>query len=97
MRVKVRRIPLLIRVATKLHNYIIDKQVVGPTKVKVARGDVRPGDIASPLFTDGTGGNYIGRRSDLEETNTRAFLCNKLRKEGMIRPAHSSYCKVGRI
>ena len=32
--------------------------------IEVARGDVRMDDIASPLFTDGTGGNHKGRRSD---------------------------------
>ena len=67
LRVSVSKIPLLIRVACKLHNFLI-----GDSKPDdISRGDVRHGDLSSPLFTDGTGSGR-GGRSDLEESNTRA-------------------------
>lgn len=96
LRVAFHRIPLLIRVACKLHNFCIDRNGL-PTNIDVARGDVRSGDIASPLFTDGTGGSYRGRRSDREETNTRASIMNRLRLLGITRPAHSNFSRVPRM
>lgn len=97
LRVAYRRIPLLIRVACKLHNFCIDKMGM-PTYVEIARGDARMGDIASPLFTDGTNGNFRGRRSDLEETDVRRHLTAKLRALGIMRPAHSRHSsRVARI
>jgi len=53
LRVKFSRIPLLIRVCCRLHNFIIDK--FGMEQVSIAGGDAREGDIASAMFTDGTG------------------------------------------
>ena len=96
LRVAYRRVPLLIRVSCRLHNFCVEKMGT-PTYVEVARGDVRMGDIASPLFTDGTGGNHRGRRSDLEETDTRRSLTNKLCALGITRPAHSRFSRVERI
>ena len=96
LRVAYRRVPLLIRASCRLHNFCVEKMGT-PTYVEVARGDVRMGDIASPLFTDGTGGNHRGRRSDLEETDTRRSLTNKLCALGITRPAHSRFSRVERI
>ena len=93
LRVAYRRIPLLIRVACKLHNFCIDKMGM-TTNIEVARGDVHMGDMASPLFTGGTGGNFRGRRCDLEETDTRSSLVSRLRSLGIVRPAHSQFSRV---
>jgi hypothetical protein len=96
LRVAYRRIPLLKRVGCKLHNYCIDRMGV-PNNIQIARGDVQSGDIASPLFTDGTGGNFRGRKSDLEDTDTRTSLVNRLQLLGIIRPSHSQISRVRRI
>ena len=96
LRVSYRRIPLLIRIACKLHNFCIDRMGV-PRNIEVARGDVRPGDIATPLYTDGTGGNFRGRRTDLEESDTRSDLVKRLQHLGIMRPPHSRFSKVIRI
>ena len=65
--------------------------------IEVARGDVRGGDIASLLFTDGTQGNYRGRRTDLEETDTRKSIVDRLQRLGIRRPGHSLFSRVNRI
>jgi hypothetical protein len=95
LRVAFHRIPLVIRVACKLHNLCIERFGVG-SQISIARGDIRPGDLGSALFTDGTG-MYRGRRSDLENTETRNLLVNRLRRLGITRPAHSLFSRVGRI
>jgi hypothetical protein len=86
---------LLIRVCCKLHNLCIEK-CGSDRRVGIARGDARPGDIASALFTDGTG-MFRGRRSDLESTETRNSIVRRLRELGITRPAHSKFSKVKRI
>jgi hypothetical protein len=78
LRIAFDRIPLLIRVCCKLHNLCIERFGAG-LQVGIARGDVRVGDIASALYTDGTG-MYRGRRSDLDNTETRDFLVSRLRR-----------------
>ena len=92
IRVRFDRRPLLIRVACKLHNLCID--MMGSSVPGVVRSDIRPGDSASILWSDGTDGLYRGRRSDLENTNTRDFLVNRLRNLGKTRPAHSMFSRV---
>jgi hypothetical protein len=95
LRIAFHRIPLLIRVCCKLHNMCIEHFGAG-LQVGVARGDIRVGDIASVLYTDGTG-MYRGRRTDLDNTETRDFLVRRLRRLGIKRPAHSQFSRVGRI
>ena len=96
IRVSFENIPLLIRVCCKLHNFLIERK--GPAEViGIARGDVRSGDIASPLFTDGTCDNGRGRRSDLEECDRRRHMTLRLKNLGIVRPKHSKFSRVGRI
>jgi len=78
LRVKFSRIPLLIRVCCRLHNFIIDK--FDMEQVSIAQGDAREGDIASTMFIDGTG-HTQGRRVDLEKSDHRKELVAKLRRD----------------
>jgi hypothetical protein len=95
LRVAYRRIPLVIRVACKLHNFLTDRNGI-EEKIEIARGDVQYGDMASALFTDGTGGGR-GRRSDLEDCERRTSMTERLRGLGITRPAHSQFSRVARI
>ena len=83
------RRPLLIRVACKLHNLCVDRMGINAS-ISTVRGDVRSGDIASVLYTDGTG-MYPGRRSDLDQSDTRNYLVERLKNLGKTRPSHSIY------
>lgn len=84
------KIPLIIRVACKLHNLCVDR--FGHAVPLVMQRDIRPNDVANPFFTDGTTGLYRGRRTDLEESNTRLSLTNRLRELQISRPStHTSY------
>jgi hypothetical protein len=94
LRVSVARIPLLIRVACKLHNVCINS--FGTASPVVASRDIRSRDIASALFTDGTGGGR-GRRSDLEESDRRDMLTRRLETLGIERPARSQFSRVARV
>jgi hypothetical protein len=93
LRVKFDKIPLLIRVCCKLHNFCIDRFGVGES-ITIARGDAQIGDNASFALTDGTGGLGRGRRSDLEVSSNRDTIVARLRTMGFIRPAHSRYSRV---
>ena len=95
LRVAYYNIPLIIRVACKLHNFLIDRNGKEDV-IEIARGDARSGDLASALFTDGTGGGR-GRRSDLEECTRRTAITNRLQALGIVRPPHSTFSRVGRI
>jgi hypothetical protein len=95
LRVAFKRIPLLIRVCCRLHNLCIQRFGHGES-IRVARGDVRPTDIASVLYTDGTG-LFRGRRSDRDVSNVRDSIVERLRQLGKIRPAHSRFSRVARV
>ena len=97
LRVSFHRIPLLIRVCCKLHNYLIDRNGSND-RIEIARGDVQTGDMASPLFTDGIpAASGRGRRTDLEENHRRSAITSRLKNLGILRPKHSSFSRVGRI
>jgi hypothetical protein len=68
LKVAFSRIPLVIRVCCKLHNVCVDRFGTNHS-VNIARGDIKFGDNATALFTDGTG-KFRGMRTDLE-------LCRK--------------------
>ena len=95
IRVDFARIPLLIRVCCKLHNFLIERSGVNDV-IFIARGDVKQGDIASALFTDEIGVNR-GRRSDLDDCNHRTAMTLRLKNVGILRPKHSKFSKVARI
>lgn len=90
LRVAFDKIPLITRVACKLHNLCVDR--LGAVTPRLMQEDVRPKDVANPFFTDGTAGLYRGKRTDLEEANTRNILSNRLRELQIKRPStHVSY------
>jgi hypothetical protein len=95
LRVEMKFIPILIRVACKLHNICIDRfgenhrviPYVGPTET-----DIQPGDNAVELNTDGVINDHGNGRS-----TTRQRLTEKLHVLGVFRPPHSKFSKVIRI
>jgi len=92
------RIPTVIRVTCKLHNFLVERNEEYCRTVEVARGDARRGDVAAVLYTDGTGTGNRGRRSDLEESDTRLRITNYLKDIGVKRPEHAmAFCRVRRI
>ena len=95
LRVEMEFIPLLIRVACKLHNVCIDRfgkhQNVTPF-IDSNHTDVQRGDNAEALNTDGVGNDRGNGRSD-----TRQRLTDTLHIAGITRPAHSRFSKVIRI
>jgi len=101
--VSMEHIPLIVRVACKLHNICVDR--FGTSKSTLYnRGpretDVQAGDHALPLFTDGT---QVGRgyRSDLERSQTRETVTGRLKRDGILRPLnkmrHSRVLEAQRI
>lgn len=72
---------MLIRVCCKLHNLCIDRFGVGES-IAIARGDAHMGDVASAMFTDGTG-TFRGRRRDLEFSTNRTAVVRRLREMGI--------------
>lgn len=95
LRVEMKFIPLLIRVACKLHNICIDRfgqnQSVTPF-INATHTDVQQGDDAQVLNTDGVSHDRSNGRS-----TTRQRLTDQLKAAGMTRPEHSKFSKVIRI
>ena len=88
------------RVCCKLHNICIDRSKL---KVVIDSNDYIEGDDATARYTDGTDGNFNGRRFDLERAanqplNARRLeLIKELRDKSIVRPRHSTAMRVRRI
>lgn len=101
LKVDVKRLPLLIRVACKLHNICVDR-FGASTGVGVHLGGLRntdhqEGDEALVRYTDGTGLSQ-GARTDLHTSSTRDNRTQFFKDRGIIRPAHRSmFSRVLRI
>jgi len=87
LRMSFRRIPMVIRVACKLHNFLI---IDDGSPIEVARGDFQ-------RYTDGTAGAGRGRRSDWRKAILVRILTQTLRELRIVRPPHSCFSRVGRI
>jgi hypothetical protein len=104
LRVKQRTIPLIIRVACKLHNICVDRfgtndQIVPYIGENVRDTDVQPGDGMQILYTDGTGRpRGRGYRCDLEDCPTRELITQQLKDSGYRRPGRRmKFSRVERI
>ena len=108
LKLSLRKIPIVIRVCCKLHNICVDR-FTAKHRIAVHVDDSRKGGIenradnCAVLYTDGTDGNFPGRRTDIERSAdnpmnaTRLKLINELAAHGVQRPAHSIMSRVIRI
>jgi hypothetical protein len=100
LRVQVKRIPLIISVACKLHNICVDR--FGLEEVRPYAGfqlwdrDAYGGDDQTLSFTSETGMRR-GYRSDLARCSKRDRITAALRSMGAARPVHSVQSRLRRV
>lgn len=99
LRMKLSKIPLVVRVCCKLHNICVDR-FTAAASVETYRNNMRDtdhqkGDDYEPVWNNDTG-KYRGYRTDLESCPKRERVTHNIRILGYERPSTSSFSRVSK-